>query len=58
MDSSFTSAKVGTYPAGWKIVDSADIDGDGISDLLFHNASARQFSYRIMNGGPLSLAAG
>lgn len=46
----FSSAKVGTYPAGWKIVGATDVDGDGMTDLLFHNASARQFSYRIMNG--------
>lgn len=27
-----------------------DVDGDGRSDLLFHNASTRQLSYRIMSG--------
>ncbi|RYZ73725.1 MAG: hypothetical protein EOP91_04440 [Lysobacteraceae bacterium] len=27
-----------------------DINGDGKSDVLFTNASARQFSYRLMNG--------
>ena len=27
-----------------------DINGDGRSDLLFHNPATRQFSYRIMNG--------
>jgi len=46
----FSSTKVGTYPAGWKIVGASDIDGDGRADLLFHNASTREFSYRIMNG--------
>jgi FG-GAP repeat. len=46
----FNSTKVGTYPSGWKVVGAADIDGDGKSDLLFHNAATRQFSYRIMNG--------
>src|SRR5690606_17423044 len=46
----FTSTKVGTYPSGWKIVGASDVDGDSRSDLLFHNGTKRQFSYRIMNG--------
>ncbi|MGV8932638.1 MAG: FG-GAP-like repeat-containing protein [Luteimonas sp.] len=46
----FVSTKVGTYPAGWTIVGAGDVDGDAKSDLLFHNATTRQFSYRIMNG--------
>ena len=46
----FTSFRIGDYPAGWVLVGAGDIDGDGRSDLLFHNASLRQFSYRIMQG--------
>ncbi|MEN1929596.1 reprolysin-like metallopeptidase [Luteimonas sp. MJ250] len=46
----FTSARFGTYPAGWAVVGPGDVDGDGRSDLLFHNPTTRQFSYRIMNG--------
>lgn len=53
----FASKKVGTYPAGWKIVGAGDVDGDGRSDLLFHNASTRQFSYRIMNGNTQTRSA-
>lgn len=27
-----------------------DVDADGFSDLLFHNATVNKFSYRLMNG--------
>lgn len=47
---SFTSRAAGSYPSGWALVGAADIDGDGRSDLLFHNATTRQFSYRLMSG--------
>lgn len=46
----FSSHKVGTYPAGWKVVGVGDVDGDNRSDIIFHNATTRQVSYRIMNG--------
>ena len=36
---------------------SGDVDGDGKDDLLFHNATTRQFSYRIMNGAVVVRAA-
>jgi hypothetical protein len=48
--STFTSAKIGTYPAGWAVAAAGDVDADGQADLLFHNASAAKFSYRIMHG--------
>lgn len=46
----FTSTRFGDYPAGWRVVGAVDVDRDGRSDLLFHNATTRQFSYRIMSG--------
>lgn len=47
----FTSFRIGSYPSGWALIGAGDVDGDGRSgDLLFHNATTRQFSYRIMQG--------
>ncbi|QDW66330.1 reprolysin-like metallopeptidase [Luteimonas granuli] len=34
-----------------------DVDGDGRSDVLFHNPVTREFSYRIMNGTAVVRAA-
>ncbi|MGJ4727971.1 reprolysin-like metallopeptidase [Luteimonas sp. SDU101] len=31
-----------------------DVDVDGKSDILFHNAATRQFSYRVLNGTTVS----
>jgi hypothetical protein len=53
----FTSIRIGTYPAGWALVGAGDIDGDRRSDLLFHNAGSRQFSYRIMRGSSVLRSA-
>jgi peptidyl-Asp metalloendopeptidase len=53
----FTSIRIGTYPAGWALVGAGDIDGDGRSDLLFHNPATDQFSYRIMRGASVVRSA-
>jgi len=47
----FVSRFVGTYPAGWQLVGAGDIDGDGLDDLLWMNASACQFGYWTMKDG-------
>ncbi|WP_266183957.1 FG-GAP repeat domain-containing protein [Dyella humicola] len=49
----FSSQYVGTYPAGWKLVGAADIDGDGIDDLIWGNDDACEFGYWLMNGNTI-----
>ena len=46
----FSSKYVGTYPEGWKLVGAADIDGDGIDDLIWENDEACEYGYWLMNG--------
>ncbi|WP_266183958.1 FG-GAP repeat domain-containing protein [Dyella humicola] len=46
----FSSQYIGTYPAGWKLVGAADIDGDGIDDLIWENDEACEYGYWLMNG--------
>jgi hypothetical protein len=46
----WSSADIGTYPANWQLVGAADIDGDGIDDLLWLDPSDCQFAYWLMNG--------
>ncbi|MGZ3241439.1 MAG: FG-GAP repeat domain-containing protein [Burkholderiaceae bacterium] len=36
--------------AGWTVVGTGDFDGDGITDLLFHNVSKNQSAIWFMNG--------
>lgn len=42
---SFSSQSLGTYPAGWQLLGSADMDGDGTDDLLWLNAGTCQLGY-------------
>jgi hypothetical protein len=53
----FTSIRIGTYPAGWSLIGAGDIDGDRRSDLLFHNRDTHQLSYRIMRGASVVRSA-
>jgi hypothetical protein len=46
----FTPHFIGNYPSGWTLQASGDINGDGISDLLWTNTSTSQFGWWIMNG--------
>jgi peptidyl-Asp metalloendopeptidase len=48
---------VGNYPATWKSAGGADIDGDGKTDLLWHNPSPNRFAYWLMDGAVVSYAS-
>ena len=39
-----------TPPAGWNVVGTPDLDGDGKADLLFQNASTGAMAAWLMNG--------
>lgn len=38
------------YPQGWDIVGTGDANGDGRSDLYWHNPAAQALEYWLMNG--------
>lgn len=44
------SQRIGDMPAGWAILGSGDIDGDGKSDLLWRQTSTGRFAYWLMSG--------
>jgi hypothetical protein len=46
----FNQALVGSHPAGWDIVDGADVDGDGLTDLIWISNDGGRLAYWIMNG--------
>ena len=53
-----SSANVGVVPASstWSIVDSGDYNGDGMSDILWTDASG-DYAIWFMNGGAISSSA-
>lgn len=53
----FASIRSSGYPAGWSVAGAGDVDADGNDDLLFFNAGANEFSYRIMRGATVVRAA-
>jgi len=62
MNSSGTSAISASYitptpPAGWHVVGSADLNGDGKPDLLFQDSSTGQLAVWYMNGASASGAS-
>jgi hypothetical protein len=50
-DGSFQPRSLGNYPEGWVLLGSADIDGDGTDDLLWHNPGTCQFAYWAFRKG-------
>jgi hypothetical protein len=49
--SGFIDRYIGTYPQGWEIVGSGDINGDEVDDLVWHNRSGAQWGHWLMSGG-------
>ncbi|WP_266182365.1 choice-of-anchor tandem repeat GloVer-containing protein [Dyella humicola] len=46
----FTSTYAGAFPAGWKVVGAADLDGDGKTDLVLMKTDNTRWGYWLMSG--------
>ncbi|RYG13610.1 MAG: VCBS repeat-containing protein, partial [Burkholderiales bacterium] len=45
---SFTSYSLGIGGVGWKVAGSGDINGDGRTDVIWHNSTTNQHGYWLM----------
>ena len=50
------SAVVGVVPTSWTIVETGDFDGDGKSDILWHDSSGNVAIW-FMNGAQVTQSA-
>ena len=46
----FISTYAGTFPAGWKVVGAADLNGDGKTDLVWMSSDNTRWGYWLMSG--------
>ena len=51
------AAGVGAAPTAWTIVETGDFDGDGKSDILWHDTSSNVAIW-FMNGAQVKQSAG
>ncbi len=51
------AASVGSAPTSWSIVETGDFDGDGKSDILWHDTSGNVAIW-FMNGAQVKQSAG
>jgi hypothetical protein len=58
----FSSTRITNYPTGWSLVACADVNGDGRSDLLWHNGTTLAWWHMnravIVTSGGLSMGPG
>jgi uncharacterized repeat protein (TIGR03803 family) len=47
---SFTSEYAGTFPSGWKLAGTGDLDGDGNTDLVWMKNDGTEWGYWLMDG--------
>lgn len=54
----FTGSTVATYPSGWQVIGSQDVDADGRSDIVWYHGPTQTLAYWIMNGASVARTGG